>query len=324
MEVSRRVGQWARRIGKALVPDALFLPGMPRPAPVEIRVTALPLDENARLAARQARRPVVALLDPALTLRRRVDLPKAVGAKAEAAIGLQLRQTLPGQAQGLVWRAVPIARAGATTEHAVYILKQTQLDALLAELRAFGAKIEAVTIAAPGLQPVWQNSPDKAQTVRNWQAFAALAVAVVSLASVLGLERDRGTLADLVGTRIARIAALEERLLAKRAETDRGKEKASAILTDMGRFTAQSRRLQLLADLTATLPDAVWVSELSISGDQLVLSGFASGEVTEVISLIQALPWAKDVQLNGTISFDSYSGQNRFELGMRIAGGNPT
>jgi Tfp pilus assembly protein PilN len=67
------------------------------------------------------------------------------------------------------------------------------------------------------------------------------------------------------------------------------------------------------------LPDSVWVSELSISGDRLVLSGFTSAEVTDVIKLVQGLPWAKDVQLNGAISFDSYSGQSRFEIGLLVA-----
>ncbi len=83
-------------------------------------------------------------------------------------------------------------------------------------------------------------------------------------------------------------------------------------------FSDQARRLRLLTDLTETLPDTVWISELSISGDQLVLSGFTSGEVTEVITQVQSLPWAFNVQLNGAISYDSYSGQNRFELGTAI------
>ena len=149
-------------------------------------------------------------------------------------------------------------------------------------------------------------------------AFSALSVAVIGLLSGVGIELKRQQLDDLVSARSARTAALEERLLAKRAEAETGKESAAGILSDMQLFSDQARRLRLLTDLTETLPDTVWISELSISGDQLVLSGFTSGEVTEGITQVQALPWASNVQLNGAIAYDSYSGQNRFELGTAI------
>jgi hypothetical protein len=141
---------------------------------------------------------------------------------------------------------------------------------------------------------------------------------VIGLIAVIGIELKRQEFDDLVSVRSARTAALEERLLAKRAEAETGRESSAGILHDMALFSDQARRLQLLADLIAALPDTVWISELSISGDQLVLSGFTAGEVTEVITQVQSLPWASNVQLNGAISYDSYSGQNRFELSIAI------
>ena len=318
MDISGTARTWAGQIAATLLPQGLFTPGLPKAAPVEIRISALPLNDVAQQAARKARRPVSLLLDPALCLRRRVDLPKAVGAKSDAAIALQLRQTLPGQGQGLVWRATATGRTATQVEYTVHILRQTQIDEVLAELRGFGADVSEIKLAVPGLGPLWQRSAGAARAAKTWMAFSALSVAVIGLLSGVGIELKRQQLDDLVSARSARTAALEERLLAKRAEAETGKESAAGILSDMQLFSDQARRLRLLTDLTETLPDTVWISELSISGDQLVLSGFTSGEVTEGITQVQALPWASNVQLNGAIAYDSYSGQNRFELGTAI------
>lgn len=307
-----------RRLGKGLLPQALFLPGLPQPAPLEIKIDTLPMTDVARQQARQAQRPVVAVIDQGLTLRRRISLPKAVGAKADAAIGLQLRQTLPSQGQGLIWRAAVSGKFGDMTEHSVYILKQAQLDILLGELRTIGANVEAVRVGADGVKPIWQRSPDQTRSARNWQAFTGLSVAMIGLVAVIGVERDRIALSDLVSSRAERLAELEARLTTQRETANADQQSAMAVLRDMDLFAAQSRRLNLLSDLTAALPDSVWVSELSIFEDRLTLSGFASGDVGDVISTIQNLPWAKDVKLNGSINFDSYSGQNRFELGLQM------
>jgi hypothetical protein len=318
VDISRTARTWAGQIAEMLLPRGLFTPGLPKAAPVEIRISTLPLDEVPRQAARKARRPLSLLLDPALCLRRRVDLPKAVGAKSDAAIALQLRQTLPGQGHGLIWRATATGRTATQIEYTVHILRQTQIDELVADVRALGAEVAEIKVAVPGLEPLWQRSAGAARTAKTWMAFSALSVAVIGLAAVVGIELKRQELDDLVSSRSARTAALEERLLAKRAEAETGKVSSAGILNDMALFSDQARRLQILADLTAAVPDTVWISELSISGDKLVLSGFTAGKVTEVITKVQLLPWASNVQLNGAISYDSYSGQNRFELGMTL------
>ena len=109
------------------------------------------------------------------------------------------------------------------------------------------------------------------------------------------------------------------RLLSARAKADEGTLQRQSVLSDMALFAGQARRLGLLTDLTNLLPDSVWVSELSITGDQMILSGFAEGDVAATIAQLQQLPWAKSVQMNGPISYDSYSGQNRFEVGLTLS-----
>ena len=67
-------------------------------------------------------------------------------------------------------------------------------------------------------------------------------------------------------------------------------------------------------DLANSLPDTVWISQLSLSSDQVSLSGFTSLEVPNLIQQIQALPWATHAKLAGPAAIDSYSGQTRFDV----------
>ncbi len=320
MDIGHLATRTVRRLGEALFPQALFMSGLPGPAPVVVMVEALPIDEVGLRRASAAQRPVTAMLDPATALQRRIRLPCAAMAKAEAAIGLQLRQTLPGQGRGLIWRSELLGRQGDQAEYAVHILKESQIDELVANMRGAGVALHSVTIGKGRVQPLWQASPNAGVTFKRWVTFAGLMVASVSLASVILLEHQRAEVADLVVARASRVAALEERLLTAKSKSEEGKLQQQSVLSDMGTFAAQSRRLSQLLDLTNVLPDTVWVSELSITGDRMVFSGFAEGDVAPVIALLQQLPWAQSVQLNGPISYDSYSGQNRFEVGLTVAG----
>jgi general secretion pathway protein L len=314
----QRFQVFAKRLMQTMVPTRLFLPGLPQGTPTAVRILAFPLTATDSEKVKIVRGPVTVVLDPTLALVRQVDLPKAAAAKAESAIGLQLRQTLPKQAQGLVWRSAVFARNGQTITYGVYVLKQAVIDELIVSLRRPGSRIDSIALDVADLAPFWERKPANAQAVKNWLGFSVLTTVLIGMLAVIGLGMNRSMRLDLVSMRSAQVAALQERRDGLLAEASAGEKAASATLQDMATLAAQSRRLQALADLTETLPDTVWVSELSISGDQLVFAGFTSAEVTEVISLVQALPWARDVQLNGTISVDSYSGQSRFEIGLRV------
>lgn len=313
-----------KHLGEAVVPMALFAPGLPQRATTTVRINTVPLSQLDREKIKRSRGPIYVSLDPALALLRRIDLPTAAASKSETAIGLQLRQTLPAQGQGLVWRSMAIRRERDTTEYAVYILKQSALDSLLVDLRNLGVRVERVSLDVTGLAPFWERRPISIQVTKNWLAFSVLTTVLAAVASIVGLAADRSALLDLTSTRAEQVAELEKRRDALKASEGESEKSAAAALNDIATFVEQSRRLQLLTDLTDVLPDTVWVSELSFSGDRLVFSGFTSSEVTTVINQLRKLPWAREVQLNGAISFDSYSGENRFEIGLVVAPGERT
>jgi Tfp pilus assembly protein PilN len=300
------------------LPGWLFLPGLPEKEAVPFRVASLPLDPATLRRAATLRRPISVVLDPSLALRRDLKLPKAALAQAQAAVDLQLRQTLPSGGEGLIWRVETTAQSGKQADLAAYLVKAHLVAGLVDDMKAAGVDLSTVELEGAKTEPFWQARAGSREQAKRWAAFTALIVALIATASVVYFELERSQLDDLVETRQARVSALEERVASASAEAQASIAEAQLITTDLATFAQQSRRLGGLVALTDALPDSVWISELSIAGDDLTLSGFTSEDVGDLMKSLQGLEWVSDVQLNGTVIFDNFTGQNRFDISFRL------
>ena len=325
LEAGIRVRRLSGKVIGAILPRWLFLPGLPEPEAVSLRVTSLPIDTATLHSAVSLRRPVVVLLDPSLSLKREVQLPKAALSRADAAVDLQLRQTLPASGKGLIWRSEALALNGRLVDLAAYVVKENLIAGLVGDMKAAGVDLSSIQIDGTRTEPFWEKRTGSREEAKKWAAASAMIVGLAALASVVSLELQISELSALVDARQARVTALEDRIDAVSAEATESAAEASLVAADLERFAQQSRRLGLLVGLTETLPDTVWIAELSLSGADMTLSGFTSGEVADLLNLLQGLEWAQEVQLNGAATFDSYSGQNRFDISLRVvsAGGQP-
>jgi Tfp pilus assembly protein PilN len=321
LEASIQLRRLSGKVLGAIIPRWLFLPGLPEPGAVPLRVSCLPLDAATLRRAASLRRPAEVLLDPAIALRREVQLPKAALSHAGAAVDLQLRQTLPAGGKGLVWRAEVQSLSGGKVDLVAHVLKEHLIAGLIKDMTASGADLSSIRIEGAETEPFWQARTGSRDQAKRWAAFTALAVGLIALALVINIELQRSELAALVEARQERVKALEDRLATATAAASEGATDERAKAADLEMFAQQSRRLGQLVSLTEALPDAVWISELSLTGDQMTLAGFTSKDVAELVNILQGLDWADEVQLNGAVTFDIYSGQNRFDLTLRMAGG---
>lgn len=317
MDIGSLVDLVKRRAGAAVPLSDLFRQGAAGKKPKVVPIAALPPSPEEWMQLSSGQRVSVAL-SPGLALERNISLPKAAASSAAAAIDLQMRQSLPSGGSGLVWRFGAPKSKGPHNDYTVYIFKESQITALLAMLKDRKVDIRSIRIDGVVSQALWDADPMAAKRAQNWMAASALSVSVVGLFSILSIEQDRSLLEDINEARRTRIAALEQRLSAIEANATDTQRQALAQASDMELFLNQSRRLDLLADLTDALPDTVWVSELAIAGDHLSFSGFSSGEVSSVIADIQSRDWAQSVQLEGPVSLDTFSGQSRFSIGLTI------
>jgi Tfp pilus assembly protein PilN len=319
MDPSGRLGRWLDHA----VPQALFLPGLFLPSPVVLRVDQLPLTEKGRLAlgdlARKADE-IAVMVESGAALVRTVRLPKAAAGMADEAVRLQMRQTLPDQAQGLLWQRSNGTVEGDHLVFQVHILRAEDVTALRKLAEAGGAKVVSVQVAGAGDGSVWRADEGRVRRARTVAAAAVLAVLLVALVPVWMLAVERQALADANAAKVATVAALQKRLdemtaTASEAEL-RQQEKADVI----AQFRRQQQRLAMLGDLARALPASVWLSELSVSGDEMRLSGFSADDPTVALRALQGMAWAETARMDGPIMFDSLTRENRFNVWIGLKG----
>ncbi len=317
-----RVGQagapWqglAERMTDGVIPAFLLRAGLPPRAVRSVRIDTLPLTDPARAALLMAgRRGAVDLrLAPELFLRRGLALPGVGRRDLGGAVAIQMRQSMPGQAEGLVWRHVPVAD-GAD----VFILKEARLTELLREVEVTVRRVMIDGVDAPPLIDA------RAQTdapERFWNRAAPVA-ALALLLLVVGVQGWRlAGLNAALAEETARVATLRDSAAAARAEAEARNAIGTARMADLARLARDNRRLPMLADLTRVLGDEVWISSFALEGEQLRLSGFAEVEIGQVIAAIRPLPWVARVDLDGAVTVQDDSGARRFLLNVAVADG---
>lgn len=293
-----------------LLPAPLLRAGLPPRRVRSVLVSALPLEPSAKAALALAGRggaPVDLRLAPDLFLKRSVELPAAARRDAASAVALQMRQSMPGQAEGLIWRHVT-----ANTDLVdVYVLKQARLTDLL---RDAGVTLRRVTIDGISAAPLIDNRINTDRPERFWNRAAPL-LAAAALTAVLGAQAWMiSDLNALVASETARVSELRDQAAAARATAEARSAESLARLADSARLEQENNRLRLIADLTAALDSSVWISTFALDGAVLRLTGHATGEIAPVIAAIRPLPWVDTVDLDGPVAIDAPSNERRFQL----------
>lgn len=302
------------RLG-AVLPAGLFRAGLPPRRVRTVTLNALPPDPAAialLAGAEKGGLPVDIALAPSLFLRKSVAIPAAARRDAEQAIALQMRQSLPAGAEGLLWRARPIGVRAGKAEYEVLVLKQDSLTALL---RSCGTEPRRVLVAdMEGFAPLIDNRRRGDRPQWFWNR-ATPALAGLALLVVLAGQAWRATeLAAVERALEAEVSALRDRAAAARAAAEARDSATAARIRDETRLASESDRLAKLADLTQALDDRVWLSSLTIDGQTWRLVGFASSDISAVIAAVQALPWVASVTPEGSIVLDQATGEGRFQL----------
>ncbi|TNC71356.1 PilN domain-containing protein [Rubellimicrobium roseum] len=318
-DIAQAGGRLRDRLGAAL-PEWLWRAGLPPRRVRRVRLDSLPPDPTATALLAEAgrdRRPVDVAIAPALFLRKTVAIPAAARRDAERAVALQMRQGLPAEARGLLWRARPLGSRGAKADYEVLVLKQ---DSLTAVLRACGTEPRRVVIAdREGFAPLIDNRRRADRPQWAWNR-ATPVLAGLALLAALGAQGWR--LAELGATERAlraEILALGDRAAAARAAAEARDGEAAARIRDTARLASESGRLAQLAGLTAALDDSVWLASLAVDGRTWRLVGFARSDIPTVIAGLQALPWVETVAPEGSIVLDPATGEGRFQLTLEAA-----
>jgi len=258
-------------------------------------------------------------LPPEDVLQCPVELPLAVEANLDESLRYQLDQVTPFSADQVYFDYAIIER---DTEHGrlrldLRLALRSRVDELVERLHTVGIRPHAIDCLGRdarqldcesfNMLPLAERPRHVYRRARiNWLLAGALTLV---LAAVMG---------ESLFLHQQTLERLDQEVEALRGEADAvmalQRELQDALAA--ANFLAERRRqqpvsVQVLDEITRILPDDIWLMQLRMQGDELMLQGLAD-QSQRLIELINESPLLADAEFRGSVSIDPGSGRERF------------
>lgn len=231
-------------------------------------------------------------IDDERLLRDEILLPAAASENLREVVAFQIDRLSPFARDEVAFdcRLVDGAAPSGQVRVELIVLPLPALNEALGRARALGVEPDFTSYAGDSIRRERRfNLAAGAETRRArrapWAlnaALSALALVLAATALYLPIERDR---------RIA--AALEARLEVARANAKVGDrlraevdERVSGVTALIGAKRTTPSATRLINDLSALLPDSVWLSQLRLNGSKVQIVGYAPS-AGDVVGLIE-------------------------------------
>lgn len=248
-----------------------------------------------------------------------VDMPLAVESNLGAAIGYQLDQLTPFKASQVIYdhRISERDAHQGRIEVELRLIPINRVEAVRERLAQIGIRPHVIdTLAINGDEPECEgfNLLPEAERPPYVYARARLnwllaGVAVLLLAVVMAQSLY------LRGYKVDRLEA-EVAGLRQEAETvmDLQRQLEDALVA--ANFLAERRRrqpviIQVLDEVSRVLPDDMWLQQVQVRDNEVMMMGFADGS-QRLIEILNDSPLLDDAEFRGSITVDPATGQERF------------
>jgi len=269
---------------------------------------------------------ILAVIPAERALRRRLQLPMAVAENLRESIGFDIDRLTPFRAEEVVYQTwiagMDRQRAQITCE--LTVVPRATVDAALKRAGILGIRPDRVAV-----EPEEEGAASPAETAPSriylpvvlggrvdrwlpWRLPAALAGLAVLLALAgLYLHFDRS---DAV---LAAYAAETAKYRKAADATAKLREQVQTLARTRAAAATQREALPLvvdvLAELTARLPDDTWLADLRLSDAHMQLSGYASSAAT-LVPIIENSPMFQGARLSGPVLPDASMLRERFSI----------
>ena len=251
-------------------------------------------------------------LPPGTVLQRDVVLPLAAAKGLQTVLGFEMDRLTPFSADEVYWGV-----AGLRPDHArgklnlqLFVVLRAQVDAFcqaLAPIRLAPAFIEV-----PGGRIELAGARPRAN--RFMQMGLSALCGILAFACLAAPFMRQQVALDAAARVIAANAPAAHIALALRQQLVTAASGRSAI--------AQARRtgaaLQVLATLTAALPDGTWLSDLALKSGDLTFDG-QSTNAAQLIGLLSAVPGLRDPNFTAPVTRTADGKADQFSLHAEVA-----
>lgn len=275
-------------------------------------------DAALRSALAGRRGPVLVRPPPGVLLARPVELPLATERELGQVLRYEMDRLTPFTPDDLYWSWAVERRDRARGRLHVLLLlaPKAGVAPALAALRRAGAAPAALAVGGTAhLIPLDPNRPGRQQRRRRVLAVAASACAVLALVAT-GLPFVQQSLAARgVERRIAAVRPQVDKAQALRRRIASGAAGAD-VLTQQRAATGDA--VAMLATLTNLLPDDTYLTELTLHGRVLTLSG-QSAAAAQLIPELSADPAIRDPAFIAPVTRNESARADQFSLRAELA-----
>ena len=269
---------------------------------------------------------ILAVIPAERALRRRLQLPLAVAENLRESIGFDIDRLTPFRAEEVVYQAriagIDRQRAQVTCE--LTVVPRATVDAALKRTNLLGIRPDRVAVEPEedGTAPPGGAAPSpiylpvvlggRVDRWLPWRLPAALAGLIVLLTLAgLYLHFDRSD------TVLAAYAAETAKYRKAADAAAKLREQVQTLARTRAAAATQREALPLvvdvLAELTARLPDDTWLTDLRLSDAHMQLSGYASSAAT-LVPIIENSPMFEGARLSGPVLPDESMQRERFSI----------
>lgn len=199
----------------------------------------------------------------------------------------------------------------------VGVVSRALLQDIVAQLSAAGMMVKATSLRLPSGESLPIEFASPAEDGGGWRSATRLAAGVAAAAAVLsaiGL--------GLVWHVSAQLASAREETAALTASLRPGQSAGAASLLEAATTLRERRRQRhpavvVIDELSAILPQTVWLDSLSLDDAQLELKGQGSG-IPAVIAILEQSPFFQDVNFASATQFNESLNAEAFSIGATV------
>jgi len=245
-------------------------------------------------------------------LQRDVVLPLAAAHGLQTVLGFEMDRLTPFSADEVYWGIAGVQRDSAREKLTLRlsVVLRPQVDAFVQGLAGFNLMPSFIEV--PGGRIELPNSHKRADQYRQWGLSglcAVLALACLATPFIrqqMALDAAAQTIADNATT----------------AHVAMGLRQQLTIAASGRAAIAQARRsgdaLQVLATLTAALPDGTWLSDLTLKPGDVTFDG-QSDNAAQLIGALSAVPGLHDPSFTAPVTRTADGKADQFSLDAKVA-----
>ncbi|WP_395790364.1 PilN domain-containing protein [Aquimonas sp.] len=260
----------------------------------------------------------VLMLPASRLLRRTLSLPAAALENLDAVLGFELDRQTPFKADQVYFDSRILRQDPGAKQVQVELLvvPKPVLDTELNQLGSIAAGLSAVDVVDTHgsrlgvnlLPPSARASMPRAHPIIQSSLFAVSVLLVL-----FGMGQVTENRLGAVASMQAEVEVQRENARVVVALRKQLEDAAAAANFLAVQKQTQASMLQLLSEITRTLPDDTFLERLSVSDNQVSITGF-SAQATRLVGFLQESPLLRDAALNGSIQPDPRVARDRVTI----------